>query len=170
MLRRVAQNLAELTVLRGDLEKAEAFARQALDLAERSSDKEADLTILIALGLLYGTSGGPPQEAEEFFRQAEALEPELDPEEPYLYSIRGFQFCELLLDQEGYREVLTRASQHLALAQKCKGSSTSAWSTSPWGRPIWPKGLKKVRGTWIRPRSILMKRWTFSGGLEGSTI
>ena len=59
------------------------------------------------------------------------------PEYPFLYSLQGFQYCELLLSLGRYREVLERAGKDYRLVSKKKhGFVISPWTTSPWARPI----------------------------------
>jgi len=47
-------------------------------------------------------------EAEAAFIEAEEMQKERQPEYSYLYSLQGFQYCDLLLSQGKYLEVLTR--------------------------------------------------------------
>ena len=46
------------------------------------------------------------------------LQTEWESEFPLLYSIRGFQYCDLLLDQGKYQEVQSRASRTLEWAKR----------------------------------------------------
>ena len=64
-------------------------------------------------------------EAEALFREAEAMQKKEQPEYPYLYSLRGFQYCNLLLDQDQWREVQERATQTLELAGQAGGDLIS---------------------------------------------
>jgi len=56
---------------------------------------------------------GRQVEAEAAFREAEALQHEMQSAYPWLYSLRGFQYCELLLTQGQVEEVRRRATQTL---------------------------------------------------------
>jgi tetratricopeptide (TPR) repeat protein len=112
-----ANNLTNLTVELGELERAEALARQTLDLAESSGEKYKILVSQCFLAYALHQMGAQ-QEAGELFRQAEALQKESQPREPYLYSFRGFQFCDLLLDQGLYQEVLARMANIIKIAQR----------------------------------------------------
>jgi tetratricopeptide (TPR) repeat protein len=60
---------------------------------------------------------GRQSEAESLFREAVGLQKEDQPEYPFLYSLQGFQYCDLLLSQEKYQEVLSRAEQTLEWAK-----------------------------------------------------
>jgi len=117
----VAQNLTNIAVLRGELEQAEALARQALGLAERSAEEKVEkINSQTCIANVRHQRGAGP-EAKGIFRHAEALQKELPPNEPYLYSVRGFWFCDLLLDQGQRQQVLTRAGHTLVIAQKNLG-------------------------------------------------
>jgi tetratricopeptide (TPR) repeat protein len=48
---------------------------------------------------------GRSQEAETLFQEAEAIQEVDQPRFPFLYALRGFQYCDLLLSQGRYREV-----------------------------------------------------------------
>jgi tetratricopeptide (TPR) repeat protein len=56
---------------------------------------------------------GRQSEAESLFREAEAIQKEDQPEYPFLYSLSGFRYCDLLLSRGKYQEVLSRAEQTL---------------------------------------------------------
>ena len=52
---------------------------------------------------------GETGRAETLFIEAENMQKKRRPQYPYLYSLRGFQFCDLLLQQGKYPDVLKRA-------------------------------------------------------------
>jgi tetratricopeptide (TPR) repeat protein len=107
-----AGNLSELGVSLGDLGEALEAARQSVELADRSGDafeRMCDRTVM-ANALLQA---GRTDEAESLFWEAEAMQKEDQPGYPLLYSLRGYQYCDLLLDRGAYAEVLRRAGQTL---------------------------------------------------------
>ena len=57
-------------------------------------------------------------EAERLFQEAETMQRERQPEYPYLYSLQGFRYCDLLLSQGAYRTVLERAEKALEIAEQ----------------------------------------------------
>ncbi len=59
---------------------------------------------------------GQLKEAEKLFLQAEAMQKKRQPQYPFLYSLQGFQFCDLLLGLGRYKEALTRAAQTIVIA------------------------------------------------------
>jgi tetratricopeptide (TPR) repeat protein len=110
-----ASNLSQLHLAVGDLAQALDYARQCVDLADRSGDaftRMANRTVLA--DALH--QAGRLAEAEALFREAEAMQEEDQPQFPLLYSLRGFQYCDLLLGQGKYREAQRRAGQTLEWA------------------------------------------------------
>ena len=81
--------------------------RQSVDYADRSGDgfQKYALRTALADGLHQAGQAG---EAEKLFRQAEAMLHKRQPEYPFLYSLQGFRFCDLLLSRGRYKEVLDR--------------------------------------------------------------
>jgi len=108
----VANNLSELYLTLGDLAQALEYAEQSVDLADRSDDASWQMASRTALAdALHQT--GSLFEAEAAFQEAEEMQKERQPEHPLLYSLQGFNYCDLLLSQEMYRDVLNRAEQTL---------------------------------------------------------
>lgn len=52
------------------------------------------------------------------FAEVEALQQEWKPDNPKLYSLRGFQYCDLLLTAGEWREVQQRAKRALEISKK----------------------------------------------------
>jgi tetratricopeptide (TPR) repeat protein len=112
-----AGNLSELSLTLGDLAGALEYARQSVELADRSGDafwRMANRTDLA--DALH--QAGYLAESEAAFREAEAMQQARQPEYPLLYSLQGFQYCELLLGQGKAQEVQSRASQTLEWAEQ----------------------------------------------------
>jgi len=103
-----ASNLSELTLTGGDLARALDYARQSVDLADRSGDAFQRMSRRTTLADALHQAGRLA-EAEAAFRQAEEMQKERQPEYPLLYSLRGYQYCDLLLGLEKAQEVLERA-------------------------------------------------------------
>ncbi len=84
-----ASNLSELELTMGDIEGAVRDAEQSVDFADRTSDpfeRKTDLTTLADALHQAGRSG----DALARFREAVAID-------PFLYSLSGFRYCDLLL-------------------------------------------------------------------------
>ena len=93
---RVAGNLSELTLTLGEVERAVAFVKQSVDLADRSGDAFWRMVNRTELADALHQAGHR-EESAEVFREAEALQAEDRPEYPRLYSLRGYFYCDLLL-------------------------------------------------------------------------
>jgi len=103
-----AGNLSELFLTRGDLARAEEFARRSVDYADRSGNAFQRMAMRTALADALHQAGRTA-EGSALFREAEGLQAERQPEFPLLYSLRGFRFCDLLLGRGECEEVLRRA-------------------------------------------------------------
>jgi tetratricopeptide (TPR) repeat protein len=108
----ISSNLSELMLTLGEVSQAVDYARQSVTHADRSGDdfeQESDrATLADALH-----QAGQWKEAEKWFREAEAKQNKSQPGYPYLYSLPGFQFCDLLLGLGKYKEVMERAEKTL---------------------------------------------------------
>jgi tetratricopeptide (TPR) repeat protein len=105
-----ASNLSELLLTLGRVAEAVYYGRKSVKYADRSGDgflKMSSRTILAAA--LH--QAGEREDAEALFREAEQIQKERQPGYPFLYSLRGYQYCDLLLDRGGTQKVLARAQQ-----------------------------------------------------------
>lgn len=112
-----ASNLSELHLTLGALREAVDFGRQTVDFADRSGDgfqKEVSRTTLA--NALH--QAGQKAEAEQLFAEAEAMQRERQPEYRFLYSVQGYQYCDLLLGLGKWAEVLDRANTTLQWARE----------------------------------------------------
>jgi nucleoside phosphorylase/tetratricopeptide (TPR) repeat protein len=111
-----AQNLIDLYLPLGQLAKAATVARQGIQYAEQSGDlvEQKDSHAYLATTL---HRQGQLDLAQQSFQRAEQLQQEDQPEYPQLYSLPGFQYCALLLDQAQsvaeFEAVLGRAKTSL---------------------------------------------------------
>jgi tetratricopeptide (TPR) repeat protein len=106
---RRAANLSELLQSHGDLGEALARARTSVDLADRSGDAGMRMiTRTETAAVLHAL--GRSEEAAAQFEEAEQMQKERQPAYPRLYSVQGFQYCDLLLDQGRDAEVRERAA------------------------------------------------------------
>ncbi len=142
---RSASNLSDSTLILGNLEQSEGLAHRSIALADLGGGEEEIIGSRCYLAYSLHQRGAS-QKAEELYRQAEAIQKDWEPEEPYLYSYRGFRFCELLLDQGGYQEALTRASHTLAVAQDLQGLMDIGLNHLSLGRAYLAQGLAEGEG------------------------
>ncbi|HWS99547.1 MAG TPA: TIR domain-containing protein [Pyrinomonadaceae bacterium] len=115
-----AGNLSQLYLALGDLRRAVAYAEQHIELADKSGGSFdriiGEVTLADAL-----FQAGRLLEAEAVFHQAELMQEAYQPQYPLLYSLQGFLYCNLLLEQGKYQEVKSRASQTLREAKQQLG-------------------------------------------------
>ncbi|MEE8583799.1 MAG: hypothetical protein V3T83_03000 [Acidobacteriota bacterium] len=71
-------------------------ARHSVELADRSGDAEERMINRTTLADGLHQSGDLAQ-ARSLFQQAEQMQKEMQPQYPLLYSLQGYQYCELLL-------------------------------------------------------------------------
>jgi len=116
-----ASNLSGLSLTMGDLTLALEYAEQSVDLADRSGDAPWRVASRTALADAMHQAGRL-SEAEATFQEAEEMQKEWQPKYPLMYSLQGFRYCDLLLGQGKYRDVLNRAGQTLEWAQTEKTS------------------------------------------------
>ena len=113
----IASNLSNLYLTLGDIASAQKYGEQSMDLADRSKDgfyRESSRSALA--DTLHQT--GKNDAAEILFVEAENMHKKRQPTYPYLYSLQGFQFCDLLLSNGKYKEVLERAITTIEFVRK----------------------------------------------------
>jgi nucleoside phosphorylase/tetratricopeptide (TPR) repeat protein len=112
-----AGNLSELYLTIGNLPPALKLAQQGVGLADRSGGELDRLSMRAKLAdALHQV--GRIGEACDAFREAEEAQKQQDAEHPLLYSLAGFRYCDLLLDQGWVQEVKERAARTLAWARQ----------------------------------------------------
>ena len=109
---RETDNLSELYLTIGDVTKALDYAEQSVKLADQSGDADRRMASRTKLADALKQIGRQ-KEAEDTFKTAEDMQKKTYPKDAYLMSLRGFNYCDLLLGQGKYEEVLNRASQTL---------------------------------------------------------
>jgi len=116
-----AQNLVDLLLPLGRLTEAVTAAQQAIDYAEKDGDLFEQMGSQAYLGMVLHRVGKLTK-SQHHFEQAEQLQIEDDPEYPQLYSLRGFNYCGLLLDQAtdqtDLEKVVKRGEYSLKLMQE----------------------------------------------------
>jgi tetratricopeptide (TPR) repeat protein len=117
---RAANNISALFLNLGDIAQAQAYAMQSVKLADHSQDASICMDNRAILADALHQAGHQAQ-AEAAFREAEELQKEWRPAYPWLYSLRGFQYCELLLSQGQVEEARRRATQMLAWRTQAEG-------------------------------------------------
>ncbi len=122
-----ANNLSESLRLTGKLADALNMGELSLELADKCGDVDQRVsrraTVATTLHAL-----GQRDDAAELFRVAEQMHQELRPDTPRLYSVPGFEYCDLLIDMGLQNDVVLRARQTLEWAKAHLGHLSTALS------------------------------------------
>lgn len=112
-----ASNLSELYLTICDIAQAVAAGRQSVDFADKSGDdfQRISKRAMFADAL---HQAGELAGATALFAEAEQMQQEWQPEYDRLYSLSGFQYCDLLLAGGAWPEVRERAKKTLRWAEK----------------------------------------------------
>jgi hypothetical protein len=124
-----AGNLSELELTLGEVASAVKDAEQSVTYADRSGDAFWKMgTHAIHADALH--QSGRRAEAEARFREAEQMQAERQPQNPLLYSLPGFRYCDLLLAgaEREAGKARGEAKQEASLA-KCRAVSERAAQT-----------------------------------------
>ncbi|MBI5184231.1 MAG: toll/interleukin-1 receptor domain-containing protein [Nitrospinae bacterium] len=110
-------NLSQIFLALGEISKAVDYGRRSVEYADQSKNafrKENNRTTF-ADALMQA---GKIEEAETLFREAEAMQQKRLHDIPYLYSLWGFRFCDLLIGKGGFGETRERAEQAIEIAKR----------------------------------------------------
>jgi tetratricopeptide (TPR) repeat protein len=129
-------NLSELELTLGEVAGAVGDAEQSVTYADRSGNAFQRLSTRCTHADAL-RQAGRQAEAERRFREAEQMQAQRQPDHPLLYSLRGFQYCDLLLAeaeraawQANQRSEDRR--QRTELVQVCRAVSQRAAQTLKW--------------------------------------
>ena len=114
-----ASNLSELQLTLGEVKAAVDSGERSVALADRSEDlfqRMGNRTTHADALHQYGDQDA----ALALFQEAEELQEQDQPEYPQLYSLPGFQYCDLLLALGESSQVLSRAKYALAISVRNK--------------------------------------------------
>ena len=112
----MAHDLCHLLLLLGDVPQAVEYAKWGVANVRPSNTGVTLDDLHSMLGHALHQSGDY-EKAETAFRQAEDAQKVIVPQSHFLFSVRGFFYCELLLDQGRWDEVLGRARESLRFAE-----------------------------------------------------
>jgi tetratricopeptide (TPR) repeat protein len=111
-----AGNLSELMLLSGNVNKAAEYGEKSVKFADKSKDEfqmEGKRTTLA--DALHNS--GKLDKAYELFKEAESMQEKTQPDYPYLYSLQGFQYCDLLISLGKFKHALKRGKTTLEWEQ-----------------------------------------------------
>ncbi len=115
-------NLCNLQLTLGEIDNALNSGERSMDYAERSGDINAlILTHATHANVLH--QSGDATFADQLFRDTEHFQKQHHPKYPYLYSVQGFYYCDLLLSQGDAGEALKRTKQTLKWARESNNFS-----------------------------------------------
>jgi len=137
-----AGSLSELFLSLGKVKVAVDYARKSVIFADKSGDWGEQMANRTTLADALHQSG-ELFEAEKLFREAENIQKEMQPEYQFLSSLGGFRFCDLLLNQGKYWEVIERAKHGIAIAKEEHWFLDIALDTLSLGRAYLFQALKQ---------------------------
>ncbi len=95
-----AGSVSELSLTLGDVARAVTSGEESIELADKSGDDFQRMAMRATLADALHHAGRR-EDAAAAFRQAEAMQAECQPSYPRFYSLRGYQYCDLLLGRPG---------------------------------------------------------------------
>jgi len=166
-----ASNLSELELALGEVAGAVGDAEQSMTYADRSGDA----FMKMALRTTHADAlhqAGRRAEAQTPFREAEQMQAERQPDYPLLYSVQGFQYCDLLLaapERAAWHTILGRAELSLRLSASSSSPATPAaqqrsptddgFDTARRELDAAVDGLRRAGTTHHIPRGLLTRAW-----------
>jgi len=112
-----ASNLSEQYLTLGESTSAQKYGAQSVILADRSEDEDEKVrTRATHADALH--QAGKISAAEKLFTEAEHIIKKRESDTLWLYSVWGFQFCDLLLSMGKYQEVLERTKAAIKISIK----------------------------------------------------
>ncbi len=103
-------NISDLLLFIGDISQSVLYARKSVfyaNICEDGFTREVSLAKLA--DALHHTN--EISQSLHIFKEAEIMQKERLPKYSYLFSVRGFKYCDLLINQGNFREVINRAEQ-----------------------------------------------------------
>ena len=145
---RTASNLSELALTLGQVAGAVAAGEESVELADRSGDAGIRMINRTVLANALQQAGLWEQSAASF-RDAEAMQLELQPQYQWLYSLRGYQYCDLLLGwaepEEGAGlEALGAQYREACEEVRKRASKALEWDSEDPGTPLLDSALDRL--------------------------
>ncbi|NIO07114.1 MAG: tetratricopeptide repeat protein, partial [Deltaproteobacteria bacterium] len=112
-----ANNLSELMLTLGNVAEAVTYVRESVTHADRSGDGFLKLYNRTTLADALHQAGNL-NEAEQWFREAEDMQKKRQPQYAFLYSLGGYLYCDLLLGQGTYNDVMERAEFAIEISKR----------------------------------------------------
>jgi tetratricopeptide (TPR) repeat protein len=140
-----ASNLSQTELLSGQVAPAVATAKKAVALADRASGAfQMMLNRATRADALH--AAGEWDKAAALFEDAERRQRQQEPENPLLYSLQGYQYCDLLLSRTRAGEARDRAAQTIEVAGRNNWILAVALDTLTLGRACLVLALQSPAG------------------------
>ncbi len=151
-----AGNLSELYLIIGDLVQALNLSKRSVELADRSHDDFERVTkrTTLANTLFYANC---IDDALATYRKAEEMQKKIERRKTFLYSLSGFEYCDLLLNQGKYQVVQVRANQTIKKAKRNNWLLELALDNLSLGRAYLLQAEKDRSGDFIKVTDHLNK-------------
>jgi hypothetical protein len=149
-----ATNLAETELLFGDIAGAAATAERAVAFADRRGNRSF-MAVVRATHADILLAGGERERSEVLFVDAEHRQREWRPENVFLYSVWGYQYCDLLISAGRGIEAKRRAAQTLKIARQNRWLQDIALDNLTLGRAHFALAL--ARQSRYEPRAAIVK-------------
>jgi tetratricopeptide (TPR) repeat protein len=111
-----SSNLSELHLVLGNISKATSIARRGVIFADMSDDwvEQRDERTTLADALHHA---GAIEEAGLLFDEAERIQKLNDQDNPFLYSLRGYRYCDYLLTKNDQKSALKRTLRAIEMSK-----------------------------------------------------
>jgi len=151
---KVINDLSIISMILGNVFQAISYAIQSVDFADQSGDSFIRQVMRAVLAdTLHQAS--KVTDAERIFKEVEGMQKERRPQYPYLYSIRGFRYCDLLQSQGKYQDVINRSFKVIELAIRNKFILEIALDKLSLGRAFMLQAEVQVTNDFIQAEKYL---------------
>jgi len=147
-----ASNLSEVYLTLGDVGKAVKYGRRCVEYADKSGDLFQRMSKRTALADALHQAG-EVEEARGLFEEAERIQQERQPEYRYLYSLQGYNYCDLLLAEGKTGEVKERIKKCFEWRLVSDSLLTIALENLALGRALLAEAARKIKGQKSRIKS-----------------
>ncbi|MEW6103090.1 MAG: adenylate/guanylate cyclase domain-containing protein [bacterium] len=113
------QNLADLQISIGEVISTKEASKKALEMAEKANDKQYIVISKVRLGYSLFLLG-ETESAERYFKEADRLQKEIDPEAGGLYAFSGDLYADLLMELERIADAFRISKRNLEICMKYK--------------------------------------------------
>jgi len=152
-------NLSELYLCIGDLASAFNYALKSVEFSDKISNPIYRYLRIFSRAYLGDTlhQTWDISKAKSHFRIAEQIQRKLEPEHPFLYSMPGFQYCDLLLSMGRYKDVQRRATKAIEIAKRLEWPLDTALDHLSLGRSYLIQAQQEGKSDFTQASNYLNK-------------